>query len=388
MSLPTLFKKTHTGAIESWTISVAPRPNNGDIHGVITTDWGQLDGARQETEDVVRTGKSIGKKNETTPYEQAVAEAQSRWEKKLKKGYVQTLEDARAGRVDAVITGGVDPMLAPTKIWPVLAKKMSFPAYVQPKLNGHRCIAIVKDGKATLWSRTRKPIRSSPHIIAELERCCPNDIILDGELYNHDYRDHFEDLTSLIRQSEPAPNHTDIQYHVYDLVIENCEYEERGARLKSWFTDNAGERQYIKPVMTYCAGTAEKFDDLHLFFVEQGYEGSMIRHAAGTYEGGKRSPFLQKRKDFNDTEFLIIGVVEGRGKLAGHGIFHCLVDPQGWDTDLNSFDVKMNGDEDRLIEFFLHPQKYIGQQLTVKHKGWTADKKPLFPVGWQLSTKL
>lgn len=394
MNFPTLYKKTHGGAIESWTITALSTDGIGA--GVIETNWGQVAGKRQTTQEVIKTGKNIGRANETSPLEQAVQEARSRWLKKKKKGYVESDTAAEAGEVDAVITGGVEPMLAPTKVWPALAKKMPFPAFVQPKLNGHRCIAIIKDGKATLWSRTRKPILSSPHIIAELERMSPDDnVVLDGELYNHDYRDHFEDLSSLIRQSKPMPGHENIQYHVYDLVTEHKEdtYEERATALRAWFTEAVGYVwdagvTYVKPVVTYVAAGAEVFDNLHLAFVAQGYEGSMIRAVAGTYEGGKRSSFLQKRKDFDDSEFLIVGVVSGRGKLAGHGIFHCLVDAEGEDTELNSFDVKMNGPEDQLIEFFSRPQDYIGRVLTVKHKGWTADRKPLHPVGWQLSTKL
>lgn len=102
--LPTLYKKTATGADQEWTIWTEGN--------VIVTRWGQVGGAIQETRDVIETGKNIGRSNETTPEQQAVAEAQSQWEKKLKKGYVQNLEDARAGKVDSIIEGGITPMLA------------------------------------------------------------------------------------------------------------------------------------------------------------------------------------------------------------------------------------------------------------------------------------
>ena len=90
-------------------------------------------------------------------------EAQAQWERKLKRGYVQDLKSAQAGHVDAAITGGIFPMLAHT--YRDHAAKIVYPAYAQPKLDGHRCIAM----PSGLWSRTRKPIVSVPHINAALK---------------------------------------------------------------------------------------------------------------------------------------------------------------------------------------------------------------------------
>jgi predicted DNA-binding WGR domain protein len=97
--LPTLYKKTATGAAQEWTI--------GTEGSVIVTRWGQMGGAIQEARDEVKTGKNVGRANETTPIQQAELEAQSQWEKKLKKGYVQNLDDAQAGKTDAIIEGGI-----------------------------------------------------------------------------------------------------------------------------------------------------------------------------------------------------------------------------------------------------------------------------------------
>jgi len=156
-TLPTLYKRTSTGAIQEWTIGV-------DGCTIITVH-GQTDGKKQRTEDVIKEGKNVGKSNETSPAEQALAEATSKWEGKIKKGYVEDIMRASVGEKD--IAGGYDCMLAHK--FADHGHKIKYPAYTQPKLNGHRCLAIVKDGVATLWSRTRKPITSSPHIIKELE---------------------------------------------------------------------------------------------------------------------------------------------------------------------------------------------------------------------------
>lgn len=93
--LPMLFKKASTGAVQFWEIEVNA--------STLITRWGQVDGAVQETRDVAK-GKNLGKANETTPEQQALAEASAKWTKQLKKTYVKTLADAEAGLVDAVDT--------------------------------------------------------------------------------------------------------------------------------------------------------------------------------------------------------------------------------------------------------------------------------------------
>src|ERR1035437_5035917 len=72
------------------------------------------------------------------------------------------------------------------------SEKIIFPAFVQPKYDGTRAIGIRVNGVWGLWSRTRKPINSVPHIIAALNEYSKNggeDHIFDGELYNHNYKD-------------------------------------------------------------------------------------------------------------------------------------------------------------------------------------------------------
>src|SRR5574343_785535 len=101
MKLPKLFKISSTGAQQEWEISTE---NN-----IIVTRWGQVNGKSQETRDVIKEGKNQGRSNETTAIQQAEAEATSQWEKKLKKGYVKSLDAAAAGEIDEIIEGGIEP---------------------------------------------------------------------------------------------------------------------------------------------------------------------------------------------------------------------------------------------------------------------------------------
>ncbi len=359
-TLPTLYKKTATGADQEWTIWVEDN--------VIVTRWGQVGGQIQETRDTITTGKNIGRSNETTPHQQALAESLSQWEKKLKKGYVESIEDARAGKVDSIIEGGISPMLA--EKFDEMEHKLVYPLYVQPKLDGHRCVAILDEkGKCTLWSRTRKPITSMTHIQVALESLGMHSVIFDGELYNHDYKDRFEDLTSFIRNTEFQTGADAVQYHIYDLPSSwgfskrwhfLLQYVRSGHPLHTVATTLVHSRAELMAMMDQC--------------LEAGYEGAMARNAEGLYVN-KRSVDLQKVKVFHDAEFPVVGVEEGRGKLKGHAIFVCKT------AAGVEFRAKLKGSQAELKKYFSNPELAIGRQLTVKYQGLTnKNQVPRFPV--------
>jgi DNA ligase-1 len=379
LKFPRLFKKTSTGADQMWEIET--RGN------VIITRFGQVGGKIQEIEDVVKEGKNIGRSNETTPVQQAEAEAASQWEKKLKKGYVQNLEDAQQGKVDSVIEGGYFPMLAHK--YSERGDSIVFPAYVQPKLDGHRCTAVVADRDVTLWSRTRKPITSMPHIaeaLYELFHEFPGKILPDGELYNHDFHNRFEELTHFIRSSAPEPGHEVLEYHIYDINMPGT-FEERFNWLRSVFSTHNPTNSPLKLVHTI---KVENEDEMMVAFEEfnaLGYEGAMVRNAHGEYVE-RRSVDLQKLKTFMDEEFTVIGVKEGRGKLAGHALFVCQLPPGKDYPNGDTFDAKMKGRLEELKKYYENPNLVIGREVTVKFQGWTKYNKPRFPVVWRFAEKL
>lgn len=363
-TFPKLFKKTKTGAIQEWEIKVRDTE--------IGTRFGQVGGAIQETVDIIRSGKNSGRANATTADQQAFSEAKSKWEKQVKKGYVEKLEDAETGKTEL---GGVAPMLAHS--FDKHEGKIKYPCFVQPKLDGTRCIAILEHGKCTLWTRTRKPITSCPHIVKALENLFPTGcFIWDGELYNHEYKSKFEELISLIRVEKPAEGHENIQYHIYDHVNFIADFRTRTATVNSYI---GRYMPNLHPVFTM--EVVDKTELLKIYdkFLDDGYEGAIVRNAEGMYISN-RSHDLLKLKTFEDAEFKIIGVREGRGKLTGHGIFIC--DPNGnSSTKGNTFDVKLDGELGRLKEIWENKDKYIGKLLTVTYQGKTAYGMPRFPVG-------
>lgn len=373
-TLPILYKLTSTGKIQTWTIE----SYGSDPVGYIKTTYGLEPGKKQIATEVITEGKNIGKANATNALEQAQAEAQSQWEKKIKKGYVQNIEDAQEKKVDTnFITGGVDPMLAHS--YEKRGKSISYPAYVQPKLDGHRCVAIIQDGKCTLWSRTRKRITGVPHIERQLESlvgqlALSEPIVFDGELYNHDYRDKFEELTSFIRQVNPKTGHEVVQYWIYDVITEGP-FSVR-AKMLSGLDDRIKDRMDIKNIAVVATNMVESEEEMITAFgtyIEFGFEGLMLRNTDGVYKN-KRSYDLQKVKVMSDDDFEVTDVTEGRGKMAGKAMFHCKT------KDGGEFRVKMVGALDSLNHYLDHKEDYIGRKLTVKYQNLSSEGIPRFPI--------
>jgi len=401
-ALPTLYTKTKTGAIQFWTIESGEGVDEtGRSYGMIRTTYGQVGtDSPQTTVDYVSKGKNVGRANETTAIQQAALEAKAKWTKQLKAGYVSTKEAAEADERDALIKGGIDPMLAHHYMDVIYdlrpghegrmeyqkskdAKKIAFPAKGQPKLDGIRCTAVIVNGKATLWSRTRKPITSMTHIQAQLEELFADEgkIVIDGELYNHAYKSDFEKIASAVRKQEWTPEAELVQYHVYDVVLEDEDgngytFDERSSFIGNTIGKAKGAWNII-PVETIDLTTEGDVVPNFKAFVNRGYEGMMLRNSKSLYKGD-RSYDLQKAKPFQDDEFEIAGFTEGRGKLAGRlGTWVC------WLKDKSdTFETSMNGDQDLLIEYLKNGQSYVGKLLTVRYQGYTgANKKPRFPKG-------
>lgn len=374
---PRLYKKNSNGSIQYWDIWVTVK--NG-TH-IIITEWGKFKGKVQHSEEIIKNGKNIGKSNETTPLQQAELNMNSTWTKKLKKGYVDTLEDAINGILNEIIKGGIVPMTA--HVFEHQGHKIKFPAILQPKLDGHRSTSQSKIHDITsLWSRSRKEIKSVPHIMKTISETYEDifDIVgmyidkLDGEMYNHDYKDDFEVLTSFIKQDSPKEGYEEVQMHVYDFehpTLTNYERYETLEKLRPLF-DNTP----IKIVESIIVNNLEELKAAYIYFMELGYEGAMIRNFDGLYVN-KKSYDLQKYKEFDDDEFEVINVKVGtKGKMKGLGIFVCQT------KEGNRFDCKMKGELKNLKQYADNPEIAIGRQLTVQFQGYTKKNNvPRFPVG-------
>ena len=213
------------------------------------------------------------------------------------------------------------PMLA----YPVSSKPIDYskPTFIQPKLDGVRCV-IQCDGNPAkrgivAFSRTGKEWKNIDHILEQLIPFFikfPN-VVLDGELYNHDLRDNFEKIISLVRKTKPTDEDRleaskKTQFHCYDIIDEKLPFDQRNEFIN--------QSLMLLGDSIYIVDTRDIFDEkmasaFHKVNLKEGYEGSIVR-TNDTYQC-KRSHNLRKFKDFSDAEATIIGFVEGKGKRVG-----------------------------------------------------------------------
>jgi DNA ligase-1 len=189
---------------------------------------------------------------------------------------------------------------------------------IQPKLDGVRCVIQYENSEVKAYSRTGKEWKNIDHILFNLQpwfALNPN-VILDGELYNHDYKDNFEQIISMVRKTKPtdearAESAKNVQFHCYDIINETMTFEERNA-----FIVQAVPRNHcVHHVPTRAVNNENLAKMIHKQNLKNGYEGSILR-TNDTY-ACKRSHNLRKFKDFYDDEAMILDWVEGKGKRKG-----------------------------------------------------------------------
>ena len=211
-------------------------------------------------------------------------------------------------------------MIKPMLAYKVGTKEIDYSnkVYMQPKLDGVRCIIQLNDkGEVIAYSRTGKPWLNINHILSNLKPLFSSqpDVILDGELYNHDLRDNFEKIISLVRKQKPTnedrlESKELVQFHCYDYANGSDSY---GIRMDNLITSDMYS-YCIKFVPTTLVAE-DQTQSQHQLNLDEGYEGSILR-LDSPYQR-KRSYNLQKFKDFHDAEATIIGYVDGKGKREG-----------------------------------------------------------------------
>jgi len=256
------------------------------------------------------------------------------------------------------------PMLA----YPVSAKPIDYskPTFIQPKLDGVRCVIQLNheanergEFPIEAYSRTGKPWKNIDHILEELYPFFdkfPN-VILDGELYNHDLRDNFEKIISLVRKTKPTDQDRQeaselTQFHCYDIIDETMEFDQRLNFIRN------------QVPITYCIKDVETLqtDEANAHFIhtinkENGYEGSIVR-TNDTYHC-RRSHNLRKFKDFHDSEAILLAWVEGKGKRKGTvGKFMAV------DADGNEFGMPVMDKFKYLQDNFKVMRGWVGKTAT------------------------
>jgi DNA ligase-1 len=356
MQLPIIYSRTSTGAIQQWQIIVSGNS--------FYTIEGQKDGKLTTSKPTICEPKNVGKANETSPEEQACAEAKAKWQKKIDSGYYEDIN-----QID--IQKFVDPMLA--KTYDDEFNPSLLPVWSQRKLDGQRCVCK-NDG---MWSRNGKKIISAPHIRKALQPIFdknPN-AIFDGELYCHKLSNDFNKIISLVKKVKPTTSELQesadvIQYWIYDYISEGkLPYSQRYEKLTKELT---GLHKSLVVVEATKVETQEQLDALNGQYIQEGYEGQMIR-LDKQYEH-KRSKNLLKRKEFDDTEFKIIDIFEGEGNrsgMAGYAVIEL--------EDKRTCKSNIKGNQEWLKELLENSSEVKGKLATVRHFKRTPDGVPRFP---------
>jgi len=351
------------------------------------------DGKEKVTGWTICKPKNTGRANATTAEEQAKAEVLATYKKKLKNHW-HFDEECYLYR------HYFEPMLAQKYIGPDDALwETNVSVITQPKLDGFRCI-ISKEGA---FSRKGERFQSIPHILESLEPLfekCPK-LVLDGELYNHDLRDDFSELSSIIRKEKVTEEDLKksrelIKFYAYDIPsVGQVDYLERYESLNLALAQHPSN--FIEVVETNVADNHKNVRSQLEDYLQRGYEGLMIRldksfviedsdpkkhQKYQGYEVGKRSPSLKKFKLFIDEEFEIIAINTGLGSWSGHAktLTIRLKDGRQCDSGIKgtfAFTKKLLEEKD----------KYIGKQVTIRFFALTPDGIPRFPVATKFHLK-
>ena len=268
------------------------------------------------------------------------------------------------------------PMLA----YPVNKKPIDYskPVFVQPKLDGVRCViqaekkfvteprgvndtARIFKTVITAYSRTGKEWKNIEHILLQLQPFFLKfpDVILDGELYNHDLRDNFEKIISLVRKQKPtAEDRLDAlnltQFHCYDIIDETLPFDQRCEFISESLMLMGNSIHTLDTIMVF---DEEDAQSVHRSNLKKGYEGSILR--TNDKYACKRSHNLRKFKDFHDAEANITGWVEGKGKRIGTiGKFTAI------DVDENEFGMPVMGKFKDLQDNFEEMKTWVGEVAT------------------------
>jgi len=361
---PQLFGSEKNGKIKVWSANVSLKDNIATS----TITYGYIDGKKQIITREYNCGKNKGKINETTPYQQCLFETERKWKDKREKENYNIKDEEKD-------ENKIFPMLASTySINSTKKNDIIYPCLAQPKLDGLRCIMYMRDGVVLAQTRSGSYFESISFLTESMKDIFTYDptLILDGELYTMDIP--FETLAGLLKKKKISnidrgllEKH--VKYHIYDLISDET-FDIRFDRLSK-----INLNIYTKFVNTILLSCIKDFQSYFCLFIEQGYEGIMLRNKKGIYRQGYRSHDLQKYKEFKEAEYPIIGFEEGEGRDKGCVIWICC------NENKKEFRVRPRGTLEQRREWFNNGYEYIGKNITVIYQELSEQNIPRFPVG-------
>lgn len=303
--------------------------------------------------------KNVGKSNATTAEEQAISEVNSFIARKLDEGYFKTVEEVENEEV-------ILPQLA--KDFDKEKHKIDWSnTYCQPKFDGMRCLAIIKNGKVTLISRKGKRIENMEHIEICLASLFTDfNLVIDGELYVHG--EGFQTNMSYVKKYREGFSER-IKFNIYDIVSPEQSFNQRflgwGAVL---LPEGLDSYPSLNLVDTIKINSEEELKQNHSKFISEGYEGTMVRWGDEGYKINGRSSNLLKYKDFIDIQAPLLDVEPAEQR------------PEWGVPVFEGFKAGVRMTHEQREDLLKNKQNYIGKVAEIRFFEYTDDGLPRFPI--------
>ena len=386
-----LFSESALGDTRVWQIGFDHTDNQLiTIHGVLITTKGEAGENLQTSYHPI-----VQNQSGRTIQEQALLEARRRYLNKYKEGYLPTGEELPPD------LNGAKPMLAKKYRHPSIdqanpnkpldsneTRIKNFPVSIMRKIDGIRALVRLQGNKISIRSKLNNIYPHLQHIKKEMDlfmKYLPPNCELDGELYSLNM--NFQELTSAVKTLKSIHHrHNEIEYWIFDIIDpQRMVWEDRYAMLVNAYTkylEDGNPSSSFRILQAYNANSSEDIDKYHDQFVNEGYEGIIIRRYGCVEKDRKLSEYrpnrtnsLIKYKYFQDEEAIIIGYESCTGSEEG-AIKFIVKDIRG-----NEFPVRPRGNLNDRREWFKRGEDFIGKQLTIRFQELSTKGVPRFPVG-------
>ena len=383
-------KSSSNNSKKVWQIKTKIDPELNKI--TLITESGELGGHLKSNQKILSNIKLSSKKGITSLEKYAEEQAKKLFNNKKREGYIEynnnnnnnnenEINNAETPKkIEEENENSINKKITIRKYYPMLAHRynekkgdIKFPCFVQPKLDGVRCVVVGNK----LYSRNGNRFPVLPHIENELKLFNKNNLILDGELFTDDI--NFEKIVGLVKKykksEEDEKNSLKIYLNVFDYIDSKLPFNKRLINLNQFFEKNKNMK-YIKQVKTEECPQEKNIEEFLEKYTKEKYEGLIIRNKSGLYEENTRSVHLQKLKKFIDEEFEIIDyTTPDQGKEVGCVIWICRT------KEGKQFSVRPSGNYQERKKLYREAKKYIGKMLTVRYQELTNGHVPRFPVG-------
>lgn len=257
--------------------------------------------------------------------------------------------------------------------------------YGSRKIDGVRCSFYWKDGEVRTASRgggdydaSTSFMRHNPKLIQFFEE--HPDIVLDGELYKHGKS--LQQISGAARLEKDTAGMDWLEYYIYDVMDSTKTFEERLDILHD-ITDELNldfnpEREWDDGELKFQIVPQEtvvgwaNIQKLHDKYVDEGFEGIVIRDPSKVYNFGGRTNAMIKVKMYKDAEFEIVGYSEG---LRPEDMVFVCKTKEG-----KEFEAKPMGPRELKWEYLDRMDEIIGKMATVKYFYLSDEGCPLQPV--------